>query len=93
MIQAKDQSKREAVPESETRFYLKAADGLVEFLRSQDGTVSAIEILDGNQRIKASRAPATAKAGTGEQTKPKTAGGLSKTREPSKVLVPKEIRP
>jgi CubicO group peptidase (beta-lactamase class C family) len=93
MIQANDQSKREAVPESETRFYLKAADGLVDFLRSQDGTVRAIEILDGNQRIKASRAPATAKAGSGEQTKPKTAGGLSKTREPSKVLVPKEIRP
>jgi CubicO group peptidase (beta-lactamase class C family) len=92
MIQAKDEPKHEAVPESETRFYLKAADGLVEFLRSQDGTVSAIEILDGNQKIKASRAPSTTKGGTGEQTKPKAVGDRSKTPEPSKVLVP-EARP
>ena len=93
MIQAKDQPKREAVPESETRFYLKAADGLVEFLRSQDGTVSSLEILDGNQNIKASRAPVTAKAGTGEQTKPKVAGKRSTSSEPAKVLVPQEVRP
>jgi CubicO group peptidase (beta-lactamase class C family) len=92
MIQAKDQPRREAVPESETRFYLKAADGLVEFVRSRDGTVSALEILDGNQKIKAGRPPTTTKAGTGEQTKPKAVGERSKTPEPSKALVP-EARP
>ena len=68
MIQLKDQPKHEAVPESATRFYLKSADGLVEFVKSQDGAVTGLEILDDNQKIKASLAPAP-KAGAGEQTK------------------------
>ena len=92
MIQSKDQPELEAVPESETRFYLKTADGLAEFVRGQDGAVNALEILHGNQKIKASRAPTTEKAGAGEQTKPKAVGKLPKTPEPSKVLVP-EVRP
>lgn len=92
IIQFKNQSQREAVPESETQFYLKGADGLAEFGRGQDGAVSTLEILDGNQKIKVSRASAPAKARAGEQTKPKAVGELQGSPKPSKVLVP-EARP
>ena len=88
MIQPKDQPRLEAVPESETRFYLKPADGLAEFVRGQDGSVNALEMLHGNQKIKARRAPTTAKPDAGEQTKPKAIGKLPRSPEPGKALVP-----
>jgi CubicO group peptidase (beta-lactamase class C family) len=92
LFQLNDQPKHEAVPESETRFYVKTSDGLAEFVKGRDGGVNALEVLYANQNIKASRAPAPAKAGVGAQTKPGAAGERTRSPEPSKVLVP-EVRP
>ncbi len=90
MIQLKDQPRHEAVPESETRFYLKTADGLAEFVRGPDGAVNALEMLIANRKFKAGRLPATAKSGAAEQTKSKAIGKLPTSLEPGKVLVPNE---
>ena len=76
MIQPKNEPKFEAVPESETRFYLKTADGLAEFVRGPDGAVNVVEMLLANRKFKAGRAPATAKPGDTEATKPKAIGNL-----------------
>lgn len=90
MIQLKDQPRHEAVPESETRFYLKTADGLAQFVRGPDGAVNALEMLLANRKFKAGRLPATAKSGAAEQTKSKAIGKLPTSLEPGKVLVPNE---
>jgi CubicO group peptidase (beta-lactamase class C family) len=90
MIQPNNEPKFEAVPESETRFYLKTADGLAEFVKGPDGAVNVVEMLLANRKIKAGRAPVTAMPGAAEQTKPKAIGKLPTSPGPGKVLVPKE---
>ena len=92
MIQPNNQAKLEAVPESETRFYLKGADGLAEFVTAQDGAVTALKMLLANENITANRAPETAKADAGEPAKAKATGRASKSQDSSKVTVPEDHR-
>jgi CubicO group peptidase (beta-lactamase class C family) len=76
-IEPKGQPRVQAIPESETRFYLKEVDGLAEFVRATNGSAPAIEFLLGNQKLKAIRVRDIPKRPDGPQTKPNGAEGAS----------------
>jgi len=88
MIRPKDQLKLEAVPESATRFYLRAADALAEFVTGPGGVVNELDMVLGNQRIKASRVQKTAEADAGQRTGSKAQGKGQKAQTAGKAVVP-----
>ena len=88
IVQPKGQPRLEAIPESETHFYLKPADGLAEFVRATDGSVNTIDFVLGNQKIKASRVRATAKPAVDGRTTSKATETLPESSKPSKANVP-----
>ena len=55
MFQAKGQARVQAIPESETRFYLKGPDATVEFVRGPKGAVTHLMLLQDNRYTKAER--------------------------------------
>jgi CubicO group peptidase (beta-lactamase class C family) len=54
-VEPKGQVRSVAVPESESRFYLKATDATLEFVRDSRGIVSQVIFLQDNRNIKAVR--------------------------------------
>ena len=51
MGQATGQPKVELYPEEETKFFLKVVDGQVEFVKSEDGKVTGLVLIQGGQRL------------------------------------------
>jgi len=51
MGQATGQPKVELYPEAETKFFLKVVDGQVEFIKSEDGKVTGLILIQGGQRL------------------------------------------
>lgn len=51
MGQATGQAKVELYPEAETKFFLKVVDGQVEFIKSEDGKVTGLVLIQGGQRL------------------------------------------
>ena len=51
MGQATGQPKVELYPEAETKFFLKVVDGQVEFVKSEDGKVTGLILIQGGQRL------------------------------------------
>ena len=88
-IEPKGQPRLQAVPESETRFYLKPADGLAEFVKDADGSAIAIELVLGNQKIKANRVRAKEKPAANAHEKPAAVAETSPVPpESGKVIAP-----
>jgi CubicO group peptidase (beta-lactamase class C family)/uncharacterized protein YneR len=51
MGQATGQPKVELYPEEETKFFIKVFDAQVEFVKSEDGRVTALVLIQGGQRL------------------------------------------
>jgi hypothetical protein len=51
MGQATGQPKVELYPEGETKFFLKVVDGQVEFVKSEDGKLTGLILIQGGQRL------------------------------------------
>ena len=51
MGQATGQPKVELYPEAETKFFLKVVDGQVEFVKSEDGKVTGLILIQGGQKL------------------------------------------
>jgi Domain of unknown function (DUF3471) len=86
-VEPKGQARLLAIPESETRFYLKPADATVEFTRDAKGVVTHLTLLQDNQYSKAlrtepspaARAPAeTRLAPTSQPAKQPVSGSVSR---------------
>jgi hypothetical protein len=70
-----------AVPESESRFYLKATDATLEFVRDSKGIVNHVTLLQDNRNIKAVRVEPVAEARKIE--KPMPALGSQSAKPPA----------
>jgi hypothetical protein len=51
MGQATGQPKVELYPEAETKFFLKVVDGQVEFVKSENGKVTGLILIQGGQKL------------------------------------------
>jgi CubicO group peptidase (beta-lactamase class C family) len=89
MIQPKGKPRVEAVPEAETRFYIKTIDGLAEFVKNPDGKVTHVMVLLNNEKLKYHRIDAPAKLPDArETTKVKPGVDPAKTAERRKIPAP-----
>ena len=60
-----------AIPESETRFYLKGADATVEFASNGQGVVTHLILVQDNRNIKAERVAPAAQVDSAGKSTPK----------------------
>ena len=70
-----------AIPESETRFYLKGADATVEFASNGQGVVTHLILVQDNRNIKAERVAPAAQVDSAGKSTPKAES------QPAKPLV------
>ena len=78
MLESKDQTKLEAVPEAESRFYIKGWDAVVEFVRGPAGAATEMIVLHNNVKVRAKRVEAKPKAGAGKPAQPRAAPAASR---------------
>jgi CubicO group peptidase (beta-lactamase class C family) len=71
MVQPKGRAKVEVVPEASTRFYVKAVDGLVEFVKGPGGAVTEMVVYQDNRWLRARRVEAKPEAARGGPAQPK----------------------
>ncbi len=77
-----------AIPESETRFYLKGADVTLEFARDERGMVTHVNLLQDNRNIKALRAQTAAQADTAGKRNPRPESPPAKHAASQPAAVP-----
>jgi CubicO group peptidase (beta-lactamase class C family) len=70
-LEPKGQLRSVAIPESETRFYLKGADATVEFASNGQGVVTHLMLVQDNRNIKAHRVAPAAQADSAGKSTPK----------------------
>ncbi len=73
MVERKGQTRVVAIPESETRFYLKGPDATVEFVKGPKGAVTHLVLLQDNRYMKAGRIEPAAAPEKTQQAAPKSA--------------------
>jgi CubicO group peptidase (beta-lactamase class C family) len=86
-VEPKGQGRVLAVPESDTRFYLKATDATLEFTRDSKGNVNCLTLLQNNRNIKAIRLEPAAHAGKAEKVPPKPDTQSAKPAAPLSATV------
>jgi CubicO group peptidase (beta-lactamase class C family) len=87
-VEPKGQGRILAIPESETRFYLKATDATLEFARDSKGLVNHLTLLEDNRNIKAMRLEPAAPAGKAGKSEPNSDSKAAKLPGPRPATVP-----
>ena len=87
-VEPKGQSRWVAVPESDTRFYLKGADATLEYARDAKGKVDHLTLLQDNRNIRAVRIEPAMAAGKDGKSIPKPDTQPVKPAAPRPVAVP-----
>jgi CubicO group peptidase (beta-lactamase class C family) len=88
MVERKGQPRLPAIPESETRFYLKGPDATVEFVKGAKGAVTHLVLLQDNRYMKAQRIESGAAPEKPPQATPKPAETPAKPAEAVPSVVP-----
>jgi CubicO group peptidase (beta-lactamase class C family) len=87
-VEPKGQRGLVAVPESQTRFYLKGADATLQFAQDSKSIVTHLTLLQDNRNIKATRALPAAQAGKDGKSTPKLGSQSTKPPAPRPAAVP-----
>jgi len=88
MVEGAGPARVVAIPESETRFYLKGADVTLEFAKDTTGIVTHVTLLEDNRIIKALRVETAAQADKAGKTTPKPNSPTAKQAAPQPAAVP-----
>ncbi len=80
LLEPKNQTKLEAVPETDSRFYIKGWDAIVEFVRGPGGAATEMIVLQNNVKVRAKRIEAKPQAAPAQPATPKAVADPAATR-------------
>jgi CubicO group peptidase (beta-lactamase class C family) len=80
LLEPKNQTRLEAVPETESRFYIKGWDAIVEFVKGPGGAATEMIVLHNNVKVRAKRSEAKPQVAPAEPAKPKAVADPAATR-------------